>query len=627
MTAESANPNAKVKDLKRCPVFKIDLKGRFVNVDDLTEKLLGLPAENLFGRSIKDFLDKDSYKALLEIIQKGSRFDTRFESINLNIKDADKKEHEHTGIVSLNFIAGNPANYQMVLTDSIITAGEDKTGESFNEIIRALFEFYSRPERRENWQELTDILCRVESVMQSGIYRLERDNLVLLAETRTNAEESNTVDFGSVDETVLTAVNEKHQLITDLPDNNSVDCVYPLVINNQCWGALRFVVSRDDSALQDFLMKLAAYIGNNYIINAELNEDTSSDVSHSNKDNLGILESLDCTIIALTESGSVVEESSCYRDEDKELTECKDVSELLSGIWKNSFFGIADDNRIEFALSPDKSISVPVYGFIKSDENIRLVKVIRAAEDFGEQVKYMVLYFPETLSVPVPEKNDQILHLLLEISRIHLDPVEKYTRKLSGQLYPQLNRESRFYIDSIQDNILFLRKAVNRAGKIEEILNREDDIAEIDLNEILTAVSDDFTGDKSGPKISIRFKDLPIIRVEKEKITELFRSILAVLCEKGYQNNRIVIAVRSEEHDRHSSIIFSLNYSQNEANKDDLENLPIMPDNKEDKPTVCYGLELPVAHRLARSLGGALNVNEDEEQGISIEISIPVNRI
>ena len=38
----------------RCPVFKINLKGQFVNIDDLTSELLDLPTENLFGRNIFD---------------------------------------------------------------------------------------------------------------------------------------------------------------------------------------------------------------------------------------------------------------------------------------------------------------------------------------------------------------------------------------------------------------------------------------------------------------------------------------------------------------------------------------------------------------------------------------------
>ncbi len=42
-----------------CAVFKIDLRGRFVYIDDETEELLGLTREELFGKSIYEFISND----------------------------------------------------------------------------------------------------------------------------------------------------------------------------------------------------------------------------------------------------------------------------------------------------------------------------------------------------------------------------------------------------------------------------------------------------------------------------------------------------------------------------------------------------------------------------------------
>ena len=80
------------KKKRRCPVLKIDLKGRFVNIDDLTAELLGIQAENLFGKSIEEFLDEESYQKLLEIFHSGSRFDTCHESVDLNVIDGNLRE-------------------------------------------------------------------------------------------------------------------------------------------------------------------------------------------------------------------------------------------------------------------------------------------------------------------------------------------------------------------------------------------------------------------------------------------------------------------------------------------------------------------------------------------------------
>ncbi len=99
----------------QCPVFKIDRQGRFVYIDSRTEKLLGVSAEELFVKNIEEFLDKESFDALRHILDSGRSCETFHYPLNANIYDISGKVHSYSIVVSQNFVAGNPANYQLIL--------------------------------------------------------------------------------------------------------------------------------------------------------------------------------------------------------------------------------------------------------------------------------------------------------------------------------------------------------------------------------------------------------------------------------------------------------------------------------------------------------------------------------
>ncbi|MFH1688178.1 MAG: PAS domain-containing sensor histidine kinase [bacterium] len=99
----------------RCAVCKIDLKGRFVFVDDVVEHLLGYTKEDLFGRSILDFLTQDSKALTVELLSQRNHYETFFDSTEFTLIGAGGQPITASAVVSLNFIAGNPANFQIIL--------------------------------------------------------------------------------------------------------------------------------------------------------------------------------------------------------------------------------------------------------------------------------------------------------------------------------------------------------------------------------------------------------------------------------------------------------------------------------------------------------------------------------
>ncbi len=101
--------------LVRCAVCKIDFKGRFVYIDDDIEQLLGRTKEELFGRSLAEFLDPRDEALINQLLSERNHYETFHEATRLTIIDGSGKAIPIRAIVSLNFNAGNPVNLQMVL--------------------------------------------------------------------------------------------------------------------------------------------------------------------------------------------------------------------------------------------------------------------------------------------------------------------------------------------------------------------------------------------------------------------------------------------------------------------------------------------------------------------------------
>lgn len=99
----------------RCAVFKVDLRGSLIYVDDEIEELSGCSREELFGRSIYDFVPADSRYLMAAILDRPKRYETVHQAWPLVMQSAGKERREFHAIVTLNFIGEMPANYQFIL--------------------------------------------------------------------------------------------------------------------------------------------------------------------------------------------------------------------------------------------------------------------------------------------------------------------------------------------------------------------------------------------------------------------------------------------------------------------------------------------------------------------------------
>ncbi len=111
------NPNNTGSEalVTQCAVCKVDLRGRFVYVDKQVEQMLGLYQEDLFGREFREFVEECQHPVIDRLFTRHSRFETIFETADILLYDREGHPVPVSVIASLNFVAGNPVNFQIVL--------------------------------------------------------------------------------------------------------------------------------------------------------------------------------------------------------------------------------------------------------------------------------------------------------------------------------------------------------------------------------------------------------------------------------------------------------------------------------------------------------------------------------
>lgn len=175
----TALPVNTVAGFTRCAVCKIDLKGRFVFVDKATEQLLKSSAEDLFGRLLIEFVDSAFQPLIDEILQRRNYCETFYDTASLTLLDAEESSIRANVVVSLNFIGGNPTNFQLIINPHSASTdiAEDSGEEEFCECIERLIE----KKLPDDWTEVLALTCRFTMAEQAGVYCWEESSLRLLA--------------------------------------------------------------------------------------------------------------------------------------------------------------------------------------------------------------------------------------------------------------------------------------------------------------------------------------------------------------------------------------------------------------------------------------------------------------
>ena len=201
MTDALAN---RVAGFARCAVCKIDLKGRFVYIDDDFERLVGATKEEMFGCGVEEFLDETSQSLIRDLLSERNHYETFYEATYLVLIRPDGGRVTVRCVASLNFIAGNPANFQLVLDQ----LGEESGAEARPTALAPLGDFLGRllsVDRQADFRHYLGHWRRFAAASQAAVYVIGDDGL----ELRSASSDDTSADFAYTAIPDTTALHER----------------------------------------------------------------------------------------------------------------------------------------------------------------------------------------------------------------------------------------------------------------------------------------------------------------------------------------------------------------------------------------------------------------------------------
>ncbi|MEA3297339.1 MAG: PAS domain-containing protein, partial [candidate division Zixibacteria bacterium] len=188
----------------QCAVCKIDLKGRFVYIDENIEELLGYTKEELFGKSLLHFLDETSQEIINQLLLNRNHYETFYDTTTITLISRRNQPVVARTVFSLNFIAGNPVNFQLVLDVEQTSKHSPNRPvglmslEGFLEGIMAL-------ESPSEFRGFLGLLRKFTGAHQASLYLIDDKTL----EPRSGASDDNSVEFAFTSIPETTALHQR----------------------------------------------------------------------------------------------------------------------------------------------------------------------------------------------------------------------------------------------------------------------------------------------------------------------------------------------------------------------------------------------------------------------------------
>ncbi len=623
MDATTRYRNESTRDLKRCPVFKIDLKGRFVNIDDLTAEMLGLPVEGLFGRNIKEYLIKESYNGLFEIIRFGSHFNSCYESINLVFIDHFKNLHRYKAVVSLNFIAGNPANYQIILTfrDKSEVIKNDKSDDFYKQLDELSGDFVRNPD----WKKLTEILLGREDIKQVGVYGFDRSSLTLLGDSSQKTNEY-IMDLAQANESHELVVISGKPSISFHEKNNLYEYSFPLKFNEFIWGLLRIFSLNDSVEWKINLGEVSDYLGDTFCIHALIGYKKSDNEINNKIDFTALLKRLGCSYISFSNDGAILPSDSFLAGQALSFAECRNNIEFEEKLRTCTIIPVPSDDCPELIFESKQAITFPVSGIIECESKQYYYKMLESGKMFGSGAVNTIVIFPGIDKVKSAGE-EELLNTFLDTAGIFLDPIKKCGRKLADQYYARLNRGGRFYIDTIRDNCRVLGDAVNRFKEIQKILSKKERPVQIDMTEIVDNIIKNVHDRKL--KLQINFDNPDNISpvADPVRMAEFMKAIVNGLINKSLSLDKSSLAIKIISENDRCRLLYEYN---GELEKDFdfktvMQPLTTIREMQQINLTV-FEHELPIAKLLIESMGGSIEIMQNDNHEVVLQVDLPFKK-
>ncbi len=512
-----------------CAVFKIDLKGRFVYIDDETEELFGSSREELFGKSLYDFITPETHRQLDAVFQRHSRYELFFESVPLMIH-TESGMQQLDAVVTVNFISGNPVNHQFIL----------KLSET------------SPIEPTSSWERM------FLDVLLGGPEEIDFNHL---------ASACSSASGYSTAECYIADSRSALKMVGAFPPNNPGHTAPAYLEKCRETGEDRFSFRPGDVARHEgfgdgrseALLFLWYNGGKNLVIrltgpheyhpsdpqirNIELftgmwnKHAEQNGKAYSIGDKLSLIgragNALGFGVAVVNEDFDIVYANDSFiRSAD--LSDRPRSERNLRDIASKWIFRDMQSRRLTFDESPFGAVMKQDQtrtGFMSLTESSGPITLLAAPLEMDGVQLYLYCLTgqgesPDKLSPAADVDDFELLSLIHDI-RAPLITIEAFTRKLQSRYADRLDGDATFLTDSIIENGRILQQMIDGLNELSRSRNDDEAPQDVYLKELVKEITQDLKA--AYPGVSYRIKPsvrLPSIKAPKRKLTVLLRNIL-----------------------------------------------------------------------------------------------------
>lgn len=572
------------------------------------------------------------------MLSKRNHYETFFDFTILNIINSKQQKISSEAIISLNFIAGNPVNFQLIINQTAsenIQQGKSSAEQKLLPFIK-LINSYDKP------INLNDILVPLldlagaeilaiydistgniepfSGIAAPGSFEFTFDSIPPLSNLHYQIKETQN-DYSFVDkdniQMAIENFNEAPNEFITLIENSGVMYLMRYIYSEDAdvKKVVRFI--EDTTLALDLISKIS---NEKVVINDAV--DTMPDIKFT----IGFLDSLNIGALLTNEKGDIAGYNPNF------------ISLLNNNEIQGNIFTVLDilkeynqDQLIEqikeYLKTPlneefpdDLQVDIQCPG----DEKRRLT-VIKFSVDPSDQSGCFV--FLPIYSSAILEHENQIDNKSLSDFSKSIKGLMASVSTLSGNISKhysgQLDKSGTERVTNLRSYTVSLNEAVNRFNKIISLKQTAQKLYLTDLNILSKRAVEAIHLEYSGVKLQSRVKSLPKITTSSQIINEVFESIMANSFEYCH-DKKVTIEISAKTSEKFCIIMI----------KDNCKGIPkLIKDQIFDQSQIdslsnttdampLYN-NLAICKQLMQELGGDLKLVSSNKNGTLFEIKIP----
>jgi len=625
-------------NLHRCALCKIDLKGKIVYVDDKIETLLGYSKEELFGKSFSDFLDKSSKALIDQLLSQRNNYEIFYDAVDLTIMNRDKKAINTRAVLSLNFINGNPVNFQLII-DPLKLFPQQSAHFDSSDVFKLLVEELAELETPVDIKQFLQIFIKFTDASQACLYLITKDKL----EPRSCAGNDNSAEFVFKSIASPTALHkhvahsgENYSFVDQLAVQKVIEryghapneFVARIELDDDRAYLLRLIFADNfDSQKAKVSIKnahIALRLMKNIMTHQILDGNEGQDETYDIKFTIGFLDALGIPAFLCDKNGDIIGYNpSMLHIFDKEQLNGSyiDVVKSVSAFnFPNVEKTIIDyiNSSYQEGLEPDFKIK------IKLSDNYYAHLTILKISDTDNDLSSCFVFVPEVI-VDGDNYNNKELSILLRSVFVYLKKkIKIISHKINSEYSHPKSGKKNSKLFEPENSFLGITDILNQMLYTVKLINQSEESKQVDLNILIKDLLQKQIVSFPDMVINCRHKNLPTVKTFKNVLKTILQNLLTNAIKFNDKPTK-EITINAIVKNKLCQITVSDNASQ--AEKDDgkyLFNFLTITPKGNNSVIEEQRVNLAITKSLVNFMKGEITVSSRKDEGYSVTVGFPV---